>query len=147
MTKVRRIKGRYICRFDFGSASGWFFKAVRHSGKLFSDSKYGNSWRQSARAAIAHRNEILPPDLRMKTVRYYHTEPSIRSTTGLPGIFIAKRKGVYGTLLSVVASYYKEPFEVSRKEMSVKKYGIEKALEMAVEFREEGLNKTVRKAK
>lgn len=144
--KKRRCRtGRQVHRHEYGRCKGWFFRAVRHSGKLFSDGKYGGSWRASARAALKHRNKLIPLMERMKTTRYYHENPSKRSATGIAGVFLSYKKADYGTLTYVVGTYYGEPYKPKRRQFSVRKLGMDEAIRLAVEFREEGLNETIRK--
>ncbi|MCK5235987.1 MAG: hypothetical protein KAR06_03295, partial [Deltaproteobacteria bacterium] len=59
--------------------------------------------------------------------------------------YIVKKRGACGDLFYVQSSYYEKPFVACRKQISIRMHGMEKALEMAIEFREEGLNETVRK--
>ncbi len=143
-TEIRRRSGRLVHRHEYKRVKGWFFRAARHSGKLFSDSKYGGSWRASARAALEHRNKLVPLMERMKTIRYYHENPSEGSETGVAGVFMVYRKAVYGRYSYVVGSYYSEPYKKERKQFSVRRHGMEEAIRLAVEFRENGLNKTFR---
>lgn len=138
---MRKRRGHLISRFDYSGAAGWVFRHPAHPGKLFSDSKYSGSWRSSARAAIAHRDNLVLPCEQNKTVRFFHIKPSKKSKTGIPGVFLYERKGDYGTRLSVIASYYGKKYEMTRKEFSVGRRTVQEALELAITFRNKGLEK------
>lgn len=140
-TKRRCRTGRLVHRHEYSGIKGWFFRAARHSGKLFSDGKYGGSWRASARAALEHRNKLIPLMERMKTIRYYHENPREGSATDIAGVFLVYKKAAYGRLVYVVGSYYSEPYKKKRKQFSVRKHGMEGAIKLAAEFREKGLVK------
>jgi hypothetical protein len=144
---MRRIRpySTYIVRDDYKSTKGWVFKCAKHNlpSKLFSDGVYG-SWRAAARAAIAHRNSLLPVELRRKSSlysylldndRFYHKELSSRNVSGIVGVAIHTR----GNLVNIVGTYYKNKYEPERKSFAVLKYGLDKALELAIEFRDKGV--------
>lgn len=144
-TKRRCRTGRLVHRHGYGGIKGWFFRAARHSGKLFSDSKYGGSWRASARAALEHRNKLVPVAERMKNIRFYHKEPSKGSVTGIAGVFMSYKKATYGRYSYVVGTYYSEPFKIKRKQFSVRRLGMDEAIRRAEEFRKKGIAEIDRK--
>ena len=129
-----------ISRIDSGSTHGWFVRGYRNGqtySRLFSDRKFGGSESALAEAMeyrdkLANHLEKVPrqPRARRLVVR----DP--RNSTGVIGVCRTSKKGPDGTLNECFSvSWRPEPGKQKCTSFSIRRYGEEKAFELAVALR------------
>jgi hypothetical protein len=141
---------KYISRLEYNKENAWWVRVGprikgRYFHKHFSDLRYGSKNR-SLQAAIEFRDASLT---KLESFKWYgkkpkghHKKPTIKSTTGIVGVFLRRKRG-YNIW---AATFYPVKYKSKTQCFSTHKYGHRKALEMAKAFRAEGL-KTVAKAR
>lgn len=137
----------FITRIDHWSTHGYCVRFSVHGSvvmnKLFSDGVHGGK-RRALNTAKALRDMCLDAVEKHKKVRC-HSVLSPRSKTGIIGVtkytrvFVPGKKRYYYS-----ASYYPERYKKATKTFSVMKYGPEKALELACQFRINGIGNTAK---
>ncbi len=129
-----------ISRIDSGSTHGWFVRGYRNGqtySRLFSDGKFGGSEGAFAEALLyrdklANHLENVPkrPRSRRLVLR------DARNTTGVLGVCRTRKKGPDGKPNDCYSvSWRPEPGKQKCTSFSVRKYGEEKAFELAVAHR------------
>lgn len=135
---------RGISRIDSGSTHGWFVRGYRNGktySKLFSDRKSGG--RDKAReAAISHRDELheelkqIPQKPRARRMVYRDS----RNTTGVLGVSRTRKTDAKGRVTECFSvSWRPEPGKQKCTSFSIRKYGEERAFELAVALRKQKL--------
>lgn len=128
--------------------AGW---AVRiyfaHVIKYFLDNSLGSK-KASYKAAKTFRDETIL-DLKHRGIaigkkpKEHHARPTIKSKTGIVGVYMRSRVLQNGHISrSYFGSYYPIKYNHAVKSFSVDKYGKQEALQMAIDFREDGLRKS-----
>jgi len=136
----RKSTNKGISRIDSGSTHGWFVRGYRNGkthSKLFSDRKCGGK-EAAYEMAKAYREELqvrlgdVPKDPRKRRV----VSSDSRNKTGELGVSLIRRKGPNGQKYEAYSvSWRPEPGKQKCTSFSVKKYGKERAFEMAVKHR------------
>ncbi len=143
MPKQRKTKN--IVRIVSGGQRGWQVRMMRNGERFhpyFSDSKFGGAKKALAEAVrvrdrIEREYPARPPGGRVDTLL-----PS--NTTGIPGVQIrraagpARGKGKPGEERAV-AQWCPRPGEVKVRSFSFRKYGRDRALQLAIRARKAGL--------
>ena len=132
------IKG--ISRIDTKSTHGWFVRGYRNGKtytKLFSDRKSGGK-EAALEAARNYRQQLLeelskiPQKERERRV----VSKDSRNRTGELGVSRTSKKGPKGAIYECFSvSWRPEPGVQKSTSFSIKKYGEEKALELAIAHR------------
>ncbi|MFW5883065.1 MAG: AP2 domain-containing protein [Verrucomicrobiota bacterium] len=138
MAKDKKNKG--ISRIDSGSTHGWFVRGYRNGktySKLFSDRKCGGK-RKALDMAREYRDQLLeelskiPSKPRGRRLVYRDA----RNTTGVLGVCRTSKKSANGTVNDCYSvSWRPEPGVQKCTSFSIRKYGEEKAFQMAVAHR------------
>jgi len=142
---MAKKKDKGISRIDSGSTHGWFVRGYRNGktfSKLFSDRKCG-SQEKALEAASSYRQDLhenlenMPKEPRAQRVV---TQDS-RNTTGVLGVCRTTKTGPNGTKNDCYSvSWRPSPGVQKCTSFSIRKYGEEKAFELAVQFRREKLD-------
>ena len=136
----------YILRRETQHTKGWEVRIVRSKGtvrELFSDSRYGGKNR-GLQEARKFRDIVLKriPKLNRKEVSELPKKTTIEDGVG---ISLIKQRSIKGG--KTITTLYYQAFWSPRKgvykarKFSVKKYGKEKAFQLAVAARKKGLKK------
>lgn len=129
-----------ISRIDSGSTRGWFVRGYRNGqtySRLFSDGKFGGSEGAFAEA-LAYRDKLanhlqkVPkrPRARRLVLR------DSRNATGVLGVCRTSKRGPDGSIHDCYSvSWRPEPGKQKCTSFSIRKYGEQKAFELAVAHR------------
>jgi hypothetical protein len=138
MAKTTKNKG--ISRIDSGSTHGWFVRGYRNGktySRLFSDRKCGGKGKALAKAR-AYRDELvaelekIPQKPRGRRLVYRDS----RNSSGVLGVCRTAKKGPNGTVNECYSvSWRPEPGVQKCTSFSIRKYGEEKAFQLAVAHR------------
>ncbi len=138
MPKDKKMKG--LSRIDSGSTHGWFVRGYKNGkthSRLFSDKKHGGK-EQAFEAATAYRDELfeklqsIPQKPRARRLVYRDS----RNTTGVLGVCRTAKKNPNGTVTECYSvSWRPEPGVQKCTSFSIRKYGEERAFDLAVAHR------------
>lgn len=133
-------KEKGISRLDAGSTHGWFVRGYRNGqtySRLFSDRKHGGR-EEALDQARAYRDKLwnkldeLPRQPRRRRLVLRDS----RNSTGVLGVCRTKKKTPNGTINECYSVTWRpEPGKQKCTSFSIRKYGEERAFEMAVEHR------------
>ncbi len=133
-----------ISRIDSGSTHGWFVRGYRNGktySKLFSDRKCGGR-EEAYETAIKYRDELyneleqIPSKPRARRIVFRDS----RNTTGVLGVSRTKKTDSKGrTTECYSVSWRPAPGKQKCTSFSIRKYGEEKAFELAVALRKQKL--------
>lgn len=135
-----------VSRIDSKKTHGWFVRIYRYPSltfsKFFTDGVYGG-WEHSLQAAELFRDVaegFLPKssDYRLQSAWQKNYQESRNSSTGLMGICETYSRNRNGSLSPcITVSWQDETGRNHNSRFSTKKYGREKALQMAIELRKQ----------
>ncbi|MEM9226619.1 MAG: AP2 domain-containing protein [Verrucomicrobiota bacterium] len=141
---ISETKHKGISRIDSGSTHGWFVRGYRNGktfSKLFSDRKSGSKG-DALEAAVTYRDSLyaeleqMPQKPRARRMVYRDS----RNTTGVLGVSRTSKTDAKGrTTECYSVSWRPEPGKQKCTSFSIRKYGEEKAFELAVALRKEKL--------
>ena len=140
MTSKRKKTDKGISRIDSGSTHGWFVRGYRNGktfSRLFSDIKNGG--REAAlekarefRQQLQQKLEELPQEPRARRI----VTRDARNSTGVLGVCKTRKKSPNGTMNECYSvSWRPSPGVQKCTSFSIRKYGEQKAFELAVEHR------------
>lgn len=137
---ARTTKNKGISRIDSGSTHGWFVRGYRNGktySRLFSDRKCGGKGKALAMAR-EYRDELvaelekIPQKPRGRRLVYRDS----RNSSGVLGVCRTAKKGPNGTVNECYSvSWRPEPGVQKCTSFSIRKYGEEKAFQLAVAHR------------
>lgn len=135
-----------ISRIDSGSTHGWFVRGYRNGqtySKLFSDKKWGGKGKALAKAK-EYREELfeelksMPSKPRGRRIVFRDS----RNTTGVLGVCRTAKKSTNGNMNECYSvSWRPEPGVQKCTSFSIRKYGEERAFQLAVEHRKRMMKK------
>ncbi len=138
--KRKNPQNKGISRIDSGSTHGWFVRGYKNGktySKLFSDLKCGGK-RKAQAAARDYRDKLyeklaqIPTKPRGRRIVYR----DVRNTTGVLGVSRIAKQSPNGTIHEVYSvSWRPAPGVQKATSISIRKYGEEKALKLAVALR------------
>ncbi len=138
--KRKDPKNKGISRIDSGSTHGWFVRGYKNGktySKLFSDMKCGGK-RKAQQGARAFRDELyeklaqIPTKPRGRRIVYRDS----RNTTGVLGVCRTAKRSPNGTINECYSvSWRPTPGEQKCTSFSIRKYGENKALKLAIAHR------------
>jgi hypothetical protein len=129
-----------ISRIDTGSTHGWFVRGYRNGqtySRLFSDGKCGGR-EEAFEEAVQYRDKLRKAldDLPAKPRARRLVRRDSRNSTGVLGVCRTSKKGANGTQHDCYSvSWRPEPGKQKCTSFSIRKYGEERAFELAVEHR------------
>jgi len=144
MATKRKVKEKGISRIDSGSTHGWFVRGYRNGktwSRLFSDLKCGGKGAalEAARAfrdELAQKLEKIPPQPRARRI----VTRDVRNSTGVLGVCRTAKKSPNGTVNECYSvSWRPEPGVQKCTSFSIRKYGENKAFQLAVAHRRQML--------
>lgn len=142
MSSIQSQKG--ISRIETSSTLGWYVRVYRNKktySKFFSDTKFGGK-AKALEVAISHKAEMsnmIQKIPKQPTKRRVVTKDK-RNTTGVLGVSRTSKKASNGKYYECyTVSWRPKPKVQKSTSFSIKKYGEEKALEMAIQLRKEKL--------
>lgn len=139
------MKEKGISRIDSGSTHGWFVRGYRNGktySRLFSDQKWGSRVKaleeaRKYRDALHNDLQSVPPKPRQPRIVYQ----DVRNSTGVLGVCRTSKVGPKGKLNECFSvSWRPEPGVQKCTSFSIRKYGEEKAFELAVAHRRKMLS-------
>jgi hypothetical protein len=138
------LKG--ISRIDSGSTHGWFVRAYRNNktySKLISDSKF-ESKEHALKEAIKVRDQFNKQIAKItkRPSKRRIVKSDSRNLTGELGVSRTSKKAVNGNYYeSYTVSWRPKPGVQKSTSFSIRKFGDEKALKMAIEHRRKMMKK------
>lgn len=142
MDITQSLKG--ISRIETSSTFGWYVRVYRNKktySKFFSDSKFGGK-DKALEMAISQKEELnkLIIGIPKKPTKRRVVTTDMRNTTGVLGVSRTSKKAPNGKSYECyTVSWRPQPKVQKSTSFSIKKYGEEKALEMAIQLRLEKL--------
>lgn len=129
-----------ISRIDSGSTHGWFVRAYRNGktySKLFSDRKWGGK-SEALKEARLYRDQLLvklrsiPRETKSRRLVYQDA----RNSTGVIGVCRTTKRNKNGSVTECYSvSWRPEPGIQKCTSFSIRKYGEQKAFQLAVAHR------------
>jgi hypothetical protein len=138
MNTVQSQKG--ISRIETSSTLGWYVRVYRNKktySKFFSDTKYGGK-DKALEMALFEKEELskMISKIPKKPTKRRVVTKDKRNTTGVLGVSRTSKKASNGKSYDCyTVSWRPEPKVQKSTSFSIKKYGEEKALEMAIQLR------------
>jgi len=143
MNTVQSQKG--ISRIEASSTLGWYVRVYRNKktySKFFSDTKYGGK-DKALEMALFEKEELskMISKIPKKPTKRRVVTKDKRNTTGVLGVSRTSKKASNGKSYDCyTVSWRPEPKVQKSTSFSIKKYGEEKALEMAIQLRRKKIN-------
>lgn len=140
------ISMKGISRIDSGSTHGWFVRAYRNNktySKLLSDSKFGSK-ESALKEAIKIRDQFITQlaKIKKKPSKRRVVKRDCRNVTGELGVSRTSKKAHNGQYYeSFTVSWRPKPGVQKSTSFSIRKYGEEKALQLAIEHRRQMMKK------
>lgn len=140
MKDIQSLKG--ISRIETSSTLGWYVRVYRNKktySKFFSDSKFGGK-DKALEMAILQKVELSKMIIKIpkKPTKRRVVTRDKRNTTGVLGVSRTAKKASNGKSYECyTVSWRPKPNVQKSTSFSIKKYGEEKALEMAIQLRRE----------
>lgn len=145
MPKQPRDDNRNITRIDTTTRGYWVrvTRAGECHSKLFSDGQCGGK-RKALKEAREYRDELLKKLSDLTVTRKQRAETvTSRNFSGIPGVRyveeVTRSGGKEYTHAYWEAQWSPRPYQRKKRRFSVKKYGDETAMQMAIEAREQGV--------
>jgi hypothetical protein len=138
MNTIQSQKG--ISRIETSSTLGWYVRVYRNKktySKFFSDTKYGGK-DKALEMALFEKEELskMISKIPKKPTKRRVVTKDKRNTTGVLGVSRTSKKASNGKSYDCyTVSWRPEPKVQKSTSFSIKKYGEEKALEMAIQLR------------
>ena len=142
MDNIESLKG--ISRIETSSTLGWYVRVYRNKktySKFFSDTKFGGK-DKALETAIFQKEELsrMISKIPKKPTKRRVVTKDKRNTTGVLGVSRTSKKASNGKSYDCyTVSWRPEPKVQKSTSFSIKKYGEEKALEMAIELRRKSI--------
>jgi hypothetical protein len=142
MDNIESLKG--ISRIETSSTLGWYVRVYRNKktySKFFSDTKFGGK-DKALETAIFQKEELsrMISKIPKKPTKRRVVTKDKRNTTGVLGVSRTSKKASNGKSYDCyTVSWRPEPKVQKSTSFSIKKYGEEKALEMAIELRRKNI--------
>lgn len=142
MDNIESLKG--ISRIVTSSTLGWYVRVYRNKktySKFFSDTKFGGK-DKALETAIFQKEELsrMISKIPKKPTKRRVVTKDKRNTTGVLGVSRTSKKASNGKSYDCyTVSWRPEPKVQKSTSFSIKKYGEEKALEMAIELRRKNI--------
>jgi hypothetical protein len=143
MNTIQSQKG--ISRIETSSTLGWYVRVYRNKktySKFFSDTKYGGK-DKALEMALFEKEELskMISKIPKKPTKRRVVTKDKRNTTGVLGVSRTSKKASNGKSYDCyTVSWRPEPKVQKSTSFSIKKYGEEKALEMAIQLRRKKIN-------
>ena len=143
MSSIQSQKG--ISRIETSSTLGWYVRVYRNKktySKFFSDTKYGGK-DKALEMALFEKEELskMISKIPKKPTKRRVVTKDKRNTTGVLGVSRTSKKASNGKSYDCyTVSWRPEPKVQKSTSFSIKKYGEEKALEMAIQLRRKKIN-------
>lgn len=143
MNTVQSQKG--ISRIETSSTLGWYVRVYRNKktySKFFSDTKFGGK-DKALEMALFEKEELskMISKIPKKPTKRRVVTKDKRNTTGVLGVSRTSKKASNGKSYDCyTVSWRPEPKVQKSTSFSIKKYGEEKALEMAIQLRRKKIN-------
>lgn len=138
MNTIQSQKG--ISRIETSSTLGWYVRVYRNKrtySKFFSDTKFGGK-DKALEMALFEKEELskMISKIPKKPTKRRVVTKDKRNTTGVLGVSRTSKKASNGKSYDCyTVSWRPEPKVQKSTSFSIKKYGEEKALEMAIQLR------------
>lgn len=142
MDNIESLKG--ISRIETSSTLGWYVRVYRNKktySKFFSDTKFGGK-DKALETAILQKEELsrMISKIPKKPTKRRVVTKDKRNTSGVLGVSRTSKKASNGKSYDCyTVSWRPEPKVQKSTSFSIKKYGEEKALEMAIELRRKSI--------
>jgi hypothetical protein len=142
MDNIESLKG--ISRIETSSTLGWYVRVYRNKktySKYFSDTKFGGK-DKALETAIFQKEELsrMISKIPKKPTKRRVVTKDKRNITGVLGVSRTSKKASNGKSYDCyTVSWRPEPKVQKSTSFSIKKYGEEKALEMAIELRRKNI--------
>jgi hypothetical protein len=142
MDNIESLKG--ISRIETSSTLGWYVRVYRNKktySKFFSDTKFGGK-DKALETAIFQKEELsrMISEIPKKPTKRRVVTKDKRNITGVLGVSRTSKKASNGKSYDCyTVSWRPEPKVQKSTSFSIKKYGEEKALEMAIELRRKNI--------
>ena len=142
MDNIESLKG--ISRIETSSTLGWYVRVYRNKktySKFFSDTKFGGR-DKALETAIFQKEELsrMISKIPKKPTKRRVVTKDKRNITGVLGVSRTSKKASNGKSYDCyTVSWRPEPKVQKSTSFSIKKYGEEKALEMAIELRRKNI--------
>lgn len=142
MDNIESLKG--ISRIETSSTLGWYIRVYRNKktySKFFSDTKFGGK-DKALETAIFQKEELsrMISKIPKKPTKRRVVTKDKRNITGVLGVSRTSKKASNGKSYDCyTVSWRPEPKVQKSTSFSIKKYGEEKALEMAIELRRKNI--------
>jgi hypothetical protein len=142
MDNIESLKG--ISRIETSSTLGWYVRVYRNKktySKFFSDTKFGGK-DKALETAIFQKEELsrMISKIPKKPTKRRVVTKDKRNITGVLGVSRTSKKASNGKSYDCyTVSWRPEPKVQKSTSFSIKKYGEEKALEMAIELRRKNI--------
>ncbi|MGB0375205.1 MAG: hypothetical protein ACPGEE_04230 [Opitutales bacterium] len=143
MNTIQSQKG--ISRIETSSTLGWYVRVYRNKktySKFFSDTKFGGK-DKALEMALFEKEELskMISKIPKKPTKRRVVTKDKRNTTGVLGVSRTSKKASNGKSYDCyTVSWRPEPKVQKSTSFSIKKYGEEKALEMAIQLRRKKIN-------
>lgn len=143
MNTIQSQKG--ISRIETSSTLGWYVRVYRNKrtySKFFSDTKFGGK-DKALEMALFEKEELskMISKIPKKPTKRRVVTKDKRNTTGVLGVSRTSKKASNGKSYDCyTVSWRPEPKVQKSTSFSIKKYGEEKALEMAIQLRRKKFN-------
>lgn len=143
MNSIQSLKG--ISRIETSSTLGWYVRVYRNKktySKFISDSKFGGK-EKALEMALFQKEELIKhiKKIPKKPTKRRVVTKDRRNTTGVLGVSRTSKKASNGKSYECyTVSWRPKPKVQKSTSFSIKKYGEEKALEMAIQLRTEKLH-------
>jgi hypothetical protein len=142
MDNIESLKG--ISRIETSSTLGWYVRVYRNKktySKFFSDTKFGGK-DKALETAIFQKEELsrMISKIPKKPTKRRVVTKDKRNISGVLGVSRTSKKASNGKSYDCyTVSWRPEPKVQKSTSFSIKKYGEEKALEMAIELRRKNI--------
>lgn len=145
---MKHKKEKGISRIDSGSTHGWFVRGYRNGktfSRLFSDLKHGGTEAaldeaRTFRASLYEDLEKIPAQPRARRV----VTRDSRNTTGVIGVCRTTKTGPNGTKHACFSVSWRPERGVQKcTSFSIRKYGEEKAFQLAVAHRKKMMQESL----
>lgn len=143
MNTIQSQKG--ISRIETSSTLGWYVRVYRNKrtySKFFRDTKFGGK-DKALEMALFEKEELskMISKIPKKPTKRRVVTKDKRNTTGVLGVSRTSKKASNGKSYDCyTVSWRPEPKVQKSTSFSIKKYGEEKALEMAIQLRRKKIN-------
>jgi len=135
-SKRKTIKG--VSRIDSAGTHGWFVRVYQNGktySKLFSDGKHGG--RKEALANAMKHRDTMTVQLEWRRQRQSEPSPRCRSNTGIRGVSKTHKRNRDGSYTGYYSVSWVEHGVHKCKTFAIPRYGDERALQLAKQFRKE----------